>query len=528
MSTRYLTWVAVFLLAVGNVMAASNSLSDCQTFISNFRTTATGPVASITAATGTAVTCSGLTGSACPGSTGSGSCVFYSRLALSCSTVSGVTRIRVQSNGLPPRCSSMPSSTSFLEQDIDFTTNFNPQVSASSPNQQVSTQTAVDSLLCSLTTHSSAPSGSNLVNNNAANLQTLEGIAVDGTAIFNVNSANNQDPFYPTTAALEAVDSALSHPNGQIAGSTLHYHIMSAAALTATPSTSVTPCAGVAACSSSIKSYALSGFSTNYRNQTVYGILKDGHAIYGPYDSTGTQVTTSSLDVCGGMFYDSNGNYGYFATDTYPYFSGCFGPGNYPKFVASCTTNAPTSTYKPSPYVTAGTLSSASGSGSVTITITGNVMLGSGSDITAVKFGTTAGTIGTQTSTSVVVTVPTSLATGSYTVTVESTSQTTVTIGTAYSYTNTVGGGGGGTPTNLALYLGAGIGGGVGGLIVIGVIVGVCIHMRKSGAASSAVSPSAPPKAASMKVVDVEAARGEQEVELQKQSSDAWGTPRQS
>lgn len=41
------------------------------------------------------------------------------------------------------------------------------------------------------------------------------------------------------------------------------------------------------------------------------------------------------------MFYDSMGNYAYFATRTYPYVVGCFGPGNYPTFLPNCTTNAP-------------------------------------------------------------------------------------------------------------------------------------------------------------------------------------------
>jgi len=44
------------------------------------------------------------------------------------------------------------------------------------------------------------------------------------------------------------------------------------------------------------------------------------------------------------MFHDSIGNYGYFATSTYPYITGCFGPGNYPTGVSlNCTTNGPSS-----------------------------------------------------------------------------------------------------------------------------------------------------------------------------------------
>ncbi len=64
---------------------------------------------------------------------------------------------------------------------------------------------------------------------------------------------------------------------------------------------------------------------------TVIGISKDGYVIYTPYLSSGTQVK-SGFDICNGMFYDSIGNYAYFATTTttYPYITGCFGLANHP------------------------------------------------------------------------------------------------------------------------------------------------------------------------------------------------------
>jgi hypothetical protein len=59
---------------------------------------------------------------------------------------------------------------------------------------------------------------------------------------------------------------------------------------------------------------------------------------------------TSGFDVCNGMFFNSNGDYAYFATQTYPYITGCFGPGNYPTgLTLNCTTNGP-STYTKSKY----------------------------------------------------------------------------------------------------------------------------------------------------------------------------------
>jgi hypothetical protein len=43
------------------------------------------------------------------------------------------------------------------------------------------------------------------------------------------------------------------------------------------------------------------------------------------------------------MFYNSNGDYAYFATQTFPYITGCFGPGSYPNASVNCSTNAPSS-----------------------------------------------------------------------------------------------------------------------------------------------------------------------------------------
>ena len=77
----------------------------------------------------------------------------------------------------------------------------------------------------------------------------------------------------------------------------------------------------------------------------VMGVAKDGHLVYGPYQADGTLVT-AGFDVCGGVWFDEDGDgapetYAYFATDTFPYYSGCFGPGNFPEHTPQCTTNPP-------------------------------------------------------------------------------------------------------------------------------------------------------------------------------------------
>lgn len=72
--------------------------------------------------------------------------------------------------------------------------------------------------------------------------------------------------------------------------------------------------------------------------------------------------------------------------------------------------------------------------GGIAVTIAGT-NLGSGSDITAVLFGTTAATITSQTATQVVVTVPAAAAAGAVTVTVRSSSSGDATLANGFTYT---------------------------------------------------------------------------------------------
>jgi hypothetical protein len=222
----------------------------------------------------------------------------------------------------------------FTELNVDFEVNFNPDVSINSLNQNLTTQSALSQLVCTLTNQANVPSASGYVNYGSTGLSTTAGVSVDGVLIFNVDSANNIDPFYPPAGgSVEMVDSCLAHC--QNAG-VYHYHMASGCAVNP-PTGNITACARNYACSSSIANYSLTSFAS-YQTLTVIGIARDGHTIYGPYLSANTRVT-AGFDVCNGMFYDSIGNYAYFATSTYPYLTGCFGPGNYPSFGPNCTTN---------------------------------------------------------------------------------------------------------------------------------------------------------------------------------------------
>ena len=84
-------------------------------------------------------------------------------------------------------------------------------------------------------------------------------------------------------------------------------------------------CEQVTDCTSDLKAYALSGYTTAANTLTVLGIAKDGHLIVGPYDSTGNVFDCSTLDQCGGIELE-NGNYVYVYQNVFPYAIGCFGP----------------------------------------------------------------------------------------------------------------------------------------------------------------------------------------------------------
>jgi len=235
---------------------------------------------------------------------------------------------------------SVPSGTTISEQNLDFEVNFNPTVNVNSPPYSPTTQSQLDNIVCNITDEESAPSTSNLTTySSATTLNTLAGVSIDNVAIMNPDSANDVDPFYPPNSTYkEHVDTCLAHP--QSAG-IYHYHMASGCAVSP-PTGNISSCDTTTACSTDIASYALTLFPSSAHTLTVIGIAKDGHVIYGPYLSNGNLIT-SGIDICNGMFYDTVGNYAYFATTKFPYITGCFGPGNYPSFGPSCTINGQSS-----------------------------------------------------------------------------------------------------------------------------------------------------------------------------------------
>lgn len=68
----------------------------------------------------------------------------------------------------------------------------------------------------------------------------------------------------------------------------------------------------------------------------IYGVARDGHVIYGPYNADGELWSCEDHDVCNGFFTES-GPYAYASTANFPYIVGCWGPGPTQKYDATCT-----------------------------------------------------------------------------------------------------------------------------------------------------------------------------------------------
>ena len=108
-----------------------------------------------------------------------------------------------------------------------------------------------------------------------------------------------------------------------------HYHMWSPCAKKGNGSASTSAAPGMCKDSDDCKKDPISfAISKSYTDTSTYGMIiglaKDGHLIYGPYNSAGKLWSCSDHDVCNGTFID--GNYVYLSTTTFPYVLGCFGP----------------------------------------------------------------------------------------------------------------------------------------------------------------------------------------------------------
>ena len=159
----------------------------------------------------------------------------------------------------------------------------------------------------------------------------MAGIAVTGGLIFNGLAATMQDA---VETELSTLDKCLSHtaPHGD-----LHYHSITPCAKIGSKTEKPDICINDSDCLEHVGSWATLGWTNDEPYGGIYGIARDGHVIYGPYNKDGELWACDDHDVCNGFFLE-DGSYGYASTITFPYIVGCWGPGPLQEYAASCTT----------------------------------------------------------------------------------------------------------------------------------------------------------------------------------------------
>lgn len=162
-------------------------------------------------------------------------------------------------------------------------------------------------------------------------MTTQAGFAISGGLIFNGLAGGNTDA---VTSEGDTMDKCLSHtsPNGD-----LHYHSLSPCIQIGSKTKKPALCNSDDDCLEHMASWSMLGWDSTSNHGGVYGIARDGHVIYGPYNAQGELWNCDDHDVCNGFFL-ADGSYGYASTTTFPYVVGCWGPGPIQEYAASCTT----------------------------------------------------------------------------------------------------------------------------------------------------------------------------------------------
>lgn len=191
----------------------------------------------------------------------------------------------------------------------------------------------IDTILCDIgrTTSSNIHSSISYTETSAStSMTTWDGMSKQNIALYNGLALGNTDA---VVLEGETMDGCLGHasPNNYAQ----HAHSISPCVNGAsgsagiTGSTTVKPMAcntGDIDCFPTDNSFMLDGWSTDDGTYGgFYGLAKDGHVIYGPYNSDGEYWTCDDVDMCNGFFLD-DGSYGYASTTFFPYMVGCWGP----------------------------------------------------------------------------------------------------------------------------------------------------------------------------------------------------------
>lgn len=339
----------------------------------------------------------------------SSSCTVSHKLCVTCATSGSDVYIRIQTNWCPRRCGNGASASYTCAWTSDWKVKWQPSVgTAASPTRiatsgaTVGTTSLTDAMFTStgnfcklsdsplrydkIPTNSgwdySSISGTNYYTGGSGSGYAAQhgGVGLDGGAIAGYVSGTGVDPFYPnpySSSTVEGTDGTLSHPDPD---GILHYHAttpflasrsalatttngkpfgvcstkMDGAYVSTTSSGTKTYCfnynsvaASATASQVNMANYIPAAFTAAGQNKAQpIGLARDGHIIYGPYDSTGALFQgNTKVDACNGAF-TTDGTYVYVAQTTWPYIVGCFGPPTQTDLTTDatpvCSTNART------------------------------------------------------------------------------------------------------------------------------------------------------------------------------------------
>lgn len=146
------------------------------------------------------------------------------------------------------------------------------------------------------------------------------GTAISGGVILNVQETNNVTD--SMLLQLETLDACLMQTSDT---GMLHYHSYSGCVQTKGV-TKPALCVDTPGCTENVVQYLLSTQKNSNNYGGIFGIARDGHVIYGPYNEKGEVWSCDDHDVCNGFFLP-DGSYGYASTTFFPYTVGCWGPG---------------------------------------------------------------------------------------------------------------------------------------------------------------------------------------------------------
>lgn len=342
----------VVAFVIGCVQAYSGSLGDCEAFAALFSNTCSDEVATAdwNSASTQQITCTGA--NICVGDTefnksNTHNCQHQSKLCVTCKQTNKVW-IRVQTNSMPFHCYTSPEfpnneARAPIYYDWDWTVEWNKDVYRweNYGSGEIKDQQTTDALLCNheITKFDNVPSFFTL--NQGADIERAVGVARDNTLIFNSLSAFEVDTVdLDLLSDKETFQEYFDDCLGYIDTDQYYAYRALSKCLKTNPNR-LTP--GINTLVNTIdlgETYKERWISTADYGKP-FGLAKDGHVIFGPYNKDGELWSCEDVDFCNGFFL-ADQSYVYASTTFYPYTVGCWGPaeGQLGQFTPSCTSNA--------------------------------------------------------------------------------------------------------------------------------------------------------------------------------------------